>query len=136
MHSVLGAEQLVAAQQLVRRVPVADHLIKYVVKIVRASRPSDAVSPEYVREMVNWGAGPRASQYMVLAAKARAVLDGRHSVSAEDIRAVAPSVLRHRLVVNYQAEAQNVTANALIERILRVPSPYRPLSTTRGTQGS
>jgi len=119
VHSVLGAEQLVAAQQLVRRVPVADHLIKYVVKIVRASRPGDAVSPEYVREMVNWGAGPRASQYMVLAAKARAVLDGRHSVSAEDIRAVAPSVLRHRLVVNYQAEAQNVTANALIERILQ-----------------
>ena len=119
VHSVLGADQLVAAQQLVRRVPVADHLIKYVVKIVRASRPSDAVSPEYVREMVNWGAGPRASQYMVLAAKARAVLDGRHSVSAEDIRAVAPSVLRHRLVVNYQAEAQNVTANALIERILQ-----------------
>ncbi len=119
VHSVLGAEQLVAAQQLVRRVPVADHLIKYVVKIVRASRPGDAVSPEYVREMVNWGAGPRASQYMVLAAKARAVLDGRHSVSAEDVRAVAPSVLRHRLVVNYQAEAQNVTASALIERILQ-----------------
>ena len=119
VHSVLGAEQLVAAQQLVRRVPVADHLIKYAVKIVRASRPGDAASPEYVREMVNWGAGPRASQYMVLAAKARAVLDGRHSVSAEDVRAVAPAVLRHRLVVNYQAEAQNVTASALIERLLQ-----------------
>lgn len=119
VHSVLGAEQLVAAQQLVRCVPVADHLIKYAVKIVRASRPGDAASPEYVREMVNWGAGPRASQYMVLAAKARAVLDGRHSVSAEDVRAVAPAVLRHRLVVNYQAEAQNVTASALIERLLQ-----------------
>ncbi len=119
VHSVLGAQQLVAAQQLVRRVPVADHLIKYVVKIVRASRPGDAASPEYVREMVNWGAGPRASQYMVLAAKARAVLDGRHSVSAEDVRVVAPAVLRHRLVVNYQAEAQNVTASALIERLLQ-----------------
>ena len=119
VHSVLGAEQLVAAQHLVRRVPVADHLIKYAVKIVRASRPGDAASPEYVREMVNWGAGPRASQYMVLAAKARAVLDGRHSVSAEDVRAVAPAVLRHRLVVNFQAEAQNVTASALIERLLQ-----------------
>jgi len=119
VYSVLGAEQLIAAQQLVRRVPVADHLIKYAVKIVRASRPGDAASPEYVREMVNWGAGPRASQYMVLAAKARAVLDGRHSVSAEDVRAVAPAVLRHRLVVNYQAEAQNVTASALIERLLQ-----------------
>ena len=119
VQNVLGAKQLVAAQQLVRRVPVADHLIKYAVKIVRASRPSDAASPEYVREMVNWGAGPRASQYMVLAAKARTVLDGRHSVSAEDVRAVAPAVLRHRLVVNYQAEAQNVTASALIERLLQ-----------------
>ena len=119
VHSVLRAEQLVAAQQLVRRVPVADHLITYAVKIVRASRPGDAASPEYVREMVNWGAGPRASQYMVLAAKARTVLDGRHSVSAEDVRAVAPAVLRHRLVVNYQAEAQNVTASALIERLLQ-----------------
>ena len=119
VHNVLGAKQLVAAQQLVRRVPVADHLIKYAVRIVRASRPSDAASPEYVREMVNWGAGPRASQYMVLAAKARTVLDGRYSVSAEDVRAVAPAVLRHRLVVNYQAEAQNVTASALIERLLQ-----------------
>ena len=114
VQSVLGAEELVAAQQLVRRVPVADHLIKYAVKIVRASRPGDTASPEYVREMVSWGAGPRASQYIVLASKARAVLDGRHSVSAEDIRAVAPAVLRHRLVVNYQAEAQNVNASALI----------------------
>ena len=69
--------------------------------------------------MVSWGAGPRASQYIVLASKARAVLDGRHSVSAEDIRAVAPAVLRHRLVVNYQAEAQSVNASALIERLLQ-----------------
>ena len=119
VQSVLGAEELVAAQQLVRRVPVADHLIKYAVKIVRASRPGDTASPEYVREMVSWGAGPRASQYIVLASKARAVLDGRHSVSAKDIRAVAPAVLRHRLVVNYQAEAQNVNASALIERLLQ-----------------
>ena len=104
----MGAEQLVAAQQLVRRVPVADHLIKYAVKIVRASRPGDAASPEYVREMVNWGAGPRASQYMVLAAKARAVLHGRHSVSAEDVRAVAPAVCAIALWW-HQAEAQNVT---------------------------
>ena len=68
--------------------------------------------------MVNWGAGPRASQYLVLAAKARAVLDGRHSVSIEDIRAIAPAVLRHRIVVNYHAEAQNINAAALVERLL------------------
>ncbi len=118
VDSVLTAEQLVAAQQLVRRVPIADHLIKYAVNLVRASRPVDAQAPDYVREMVNWGAGPRASQYLVLASKARAVLDGRHSVAEEDIRAVAPAVLRHRLVVNYHAEAQNVTASALVNRLL------------------
>jgi MoxR-like ATPase len=118
IESVLDAQQLVAAQQLVRRVPIADHLISYAVNLVRSSRPGDAAAPDYVREMVNWGAGPRASQYLVLASKARAVLDGRHSVSQEDIRAVAPAVLRHRLVVNYHAEAQNVTATALIERLL------------------
>ena len=86
--------------------------------LVRASRPSDEKTSSYVKEMVNWGAGPRASQYLVLAAKARAVLDGRHSVSIEDIRAIAPAVLRHRIVVNYHAEAQNVNAAALVERLL------------------
>jgi len=118
VNSVLNAEQLVAAQQLVRRVPVADHLVKYAVGLVRASRPSDEKTSSYVKEMVNWGAGPRASQYLVLAAKARAVLDGRHSVAIEDIRAVAPAVLRHRIVVNYHAEAQNINAVALVERLL------------------
>jgi MoxR-like ATPase len=118
VNAVLNAEQLVAAQQLVRRVPVADHLVKYAVNLVRASRPSDEKTSSYVKEMVNWGAGPRASQYLVLAAKARAVLDGRHSVSIEDIRAIAPAVLRHRIVVNYHAEAQNINAAALVERLL------------------
>ncbi len=118
VNAVLNAAQLVAAQQLVRRVPVADHLVKYAVALVRASRPSDEKTSGYVKEMVNWGAGPRASQYLVLAAKARAVLDGRHSVALEDIRAVAPAVLRHRIVVNYHAEAQNINATTLVERLL------------------
>ena len=118
VNAVLNAEQLVAAQQLVRRVPVADHLVKYAVALVRASRPSDEKTSRFVKEMVNWGAGPRASQYLVLAAKARAVLDGRHSVAVEDIRAVAPAVLRHRIVVNYHAEAQNISAATLVERLL------------------
>ena len=118
VQKVVDAEQLVALQQLVRRVPVADHCIRYAVELVRASRPTNSQAPDYVREMVNWGAGPRASQYLVLAAKARAILAGRHSVAVEDIRAVALPVMRHRIVVNFHAEAQNINAQGLVERLL------------------
>jgi MoxR-like ATPase len=102
----------------VRRVPVADHCIRYAVELVRASRPTNSQAPDYVREMVNWGAGPRASQYLALAAKARAILAGRHSVAVEDIRAVALPVMRHRIVVNFHAEAQDINAQGLVERLL------------------
>ena len=118
VQKVVDAAQLVALQQLVRRVPVADHCIRYAVELVRASRPTNSQAPDYVREMVNWGAGPRASQYLVLAAKARAILAGRHSVAVEDIRAVALPVMRHRIVVNFHAEAQNINAQSLVERLL------------------
>ncbi|MDA0333741.1 MAG: MoxR family ATPase [bacterium] len=118
VRPVLNGEQIVAFQQLVRRVPVADHLVEYAVRLVRSSRPTDGTAPEHVREMVNWGAGPRASQFLVLAGKARAALHGRHSVSAEDIRAVALPVLRHRIVVNFHAEAQAVSADGLAQRLL------------------
>ena len=118
VQKVVDAAQLVALQQLVRRVPVADHCIGYAVELVRASRPGNSQAPDYVREMVNWGAGPRASQYLVLAAKARAILAGRHSVAVEDIRAVALPVMRHRIVVNFHAEAQDINAQGLVERLL------------------
>ena len=118
VQKVVDAAQLVALQQLVRRVPVADHCIRYAVELVRASRPTNSQAPDYVREMVNWGAGPRASQYVVLAAKARAILAGRHSVAVEDIRAVALPVMRHRIVVNFHAEAQDINAQGLVERLL------------------
>ena len=118
VQKVVDAAQLVALQQLVRRVPVADHCIRYAVELVRASRPTNSQAPDYVREMVNWGAGPRASQYLVLAAKARAILAGRHSVAVEDIRAVALPVMRHRIGVNFHAEAQNINAQGLVERLL------------------
>ncbi len=116
--NVINAQQIVALQELVRRVPVADHCIRYAVELVRASRPRDGKAHDYVREMVNWGAGPRASQYLVLAAKARAIIDGRHSVAIDDIKAVALPVMRHRIVVNFHAEAQNVSATSLINRLL------------------
>ena len=118
VQAIVDAAQLAELQHLVRRVPVADHCIGYAVELVRATRPGNSQAPDFVREMVNWGAGPRASQYLVLAAKARAILAGRHSVAVEDIRAVALPVMRHRIVVNFQAEAQNINAQGLIERLL------------------
>ncbi|MBT6144197.1 MAG: MoxR family ATPase [Gemmatimonadetes bacterium] len=126
VRPVLDGEQLVAFQRLVRRVPVADYLVDYAVRLVRSSRPTDAAAPEYVKEMVNWGAGPRASQFLVLAGKARAALHGRHSVSTEDIRAVTLPVLRHRIVVNFHAEAQAVNADGLAQRLLDEIQPDGP----------
>ncbi len=116
--TVVTGDQILALQKLVRRVPIADHLIQYAVRLVRSTRPDDPLAPDYVKEMVNWGAGPRASQYLALAGKARAILHGRHAVSTDDIRAAALPVLRHRIVVNFQAEAQNVSAAILVGRLL------------------
>jgi MoxR-like ATPase len=115
---VIDAEQIVEMQQLVRRVPVADQIINYAVRLVRSSRPANDIAPDYVKEMINWGAGPRASQYLILAGKARAILDGRHSVSIDDVRAAALPVLRHRIVPNFHAEAENVNAPELVRRLL------------------
>ena len=123
VESVLDGERIIAFQRLVRQVPIADHLIRYAVRLVRASRPADEAAPDYVREMVNWGAGPRASQYLTLAAKARAALDGRHAVSQQDIDAVALPVLRHRIVVNFHAEAQSTNADDIARRLLEDIQP-------------
>ena len=120
---VLTGEQIVAFQRLVRRVPVADHLVNYAVRLVRSTRPADTDAPDYVKELISWGAGPRASQFLVLAGKARAVLYGRHSVSMEDIRAVALPVLRHRIIVNFHAEAQAVNGEDLARRLLDSVQP-------------
>jgi len=119
IKSVLNAEQLINAQNLALRIPIADHLIKMVVQLVRSSRPKDLEAPDYIREMVNWGAGPRASQNIVMSAKARALLDGRFSVAEEDIRQVAPEVLCHRIVANYNAEAENVSPKDIVFRLLK-----------------
>ena len=118
VDKVLDGAKVVEMQQLVRQVPVADQVISYAVKLVRATRPAEPGAPEYIRQMVNWGAGPRASQYLVLAGKARAILAGRHSVAIEDIRAAALPVLRHRIVVNFHAEAENVNSSTLVGRLL------------------
>jgi MoxR-like ATPase len=118
----LSAEELQAMADLVRRVPVADHLAQYAIRIVRQTRVGRGESGPSKNDMVDrylsWGAGPRASQFLVLAAKARAALHGRHCVEMEDLRAVAHPVLRHRIVTNFNAEADGVTPDHVIDRLL------------------
>ena len=118
IEPVLDAQRIVELQELVTRVPVSDEVFQYAVKLVRRTRPEDATAPEYIRDNLSWGAGPRASQYLVLAGKARALLDGRLTVSTQDIDALAAPILRHRMLTNFQAEARGITSNQLIQRLL------------------
>jgi MoxR-like ATPase len=118
VEPVLDAERILRFQELVRRVPAADHVVHYAVHLVQASRPGRDGSPPFVEESVSWGAGPRASQYLVLGAKARALLNGRYAVSVDDIRALAPAVLQHRILTNFTAEAEGVSAGNIISRLL------------------
>jgi MoxR-like ATPase len=118
LETVLGASEVLELQELVRRVPVPDPVVDFAVKLARATRPKDALAPENVRTWISWGAGPRASQALVVGAKARALLEGRLAVSREDVVRVAKPILRHRLVLNYQAEAEGVRADDLVERLL------------------
>jgi MoxR-like ATPase len=116
----LNAEQIQEYAHLVRRVPVADHIVQYALQLARKTRVGRPEATDLVTKYVTWGAGPRASQYLVLAAKARAALDGRLFVSADDIAAVAAPVLRHRIITNFSAEADGVTADAIIRHLLEV----------------
>ncbi len=112
---VLGAAELLQLQRLVRRLPAPPSLVEYAVKLVRSTRPDAAEATAKVKKYVSWGAGPRASQYLVLGAKARAAMDGRAMPDLDDVRSVAHAVLRHRLVVNFQAEADGIATEELIE---------------------
>ncbi len=98
--------------------PVSDHLVEYAVQLVRATRPQEAGAPEFVKNWVNWGAGPRASQYLILAAKTKAILEGRPTPGPEDVRFAAYPVLRHRIVTSFNAEADGVDTMEIIKRIL------------------
>jgi MoxR-like ATPase len=122
LRKVLSPQRILDLQDLVLRVPVADHVLRHAVALCRATRPTPA-SPDSVGKYVAWGAGPRASQHLVLAAKARAVLDGRYAVSIEDVRRMALPVFIHRLVRNFHAEADGVSSRALIERLLQTVQP-------------
>jgi MoxR-like ATPase len=118
LQPVLDAEQVLAIQSLVRRIPVSRGLIRGAVSLARLTRPKDGDAPPFIREYVDWGAGPRASQYLVLGAKARAALAGRPMADLEDVRTVAPSVLRHRVVTNFAAEAADRTSDDLVRELV------------------
>jgi MoxR-like ATPase len=115
---VLDAQSVLAMQALVRRIPVGRSLIRAAVSLARMTRPADSEAPGFIREYVDWGAGPRASQYLVLGAKARAAMAGRPMADLDDVRAVAPAVLRHRLVLNFAAEAADRTSEDLVRELV------------------
>ncbi len=117
VEKVLNAEQIIEFQDLVRKVPVAPNVVNYAVKLVRATRPNGEAS-KIVKDYVRYGAGPRASQYLILGAKARAAMQGRFTPDIDDVRAVALPVLRHRIVTNFNAEAENVSTAEIVEKLL------------------
>ena len=120
----LGGEDILDFQRIARQVPAAEAVIQYAVRLVHASRPQTESSPDFIKDWVSWGAGIRASQNLILAGKVRALLLGRYNVSYGDVRALAPSVMRHRLLLNFHAEAERVSTNDVIERLLEaVPEP-------------
>lgn len=118
LQAVLERDDLIKLQELVRKVPVADAIVQYAMKLVRATRVKTSDALPFVDEWVAWGAGPRACQYLILGAKARAILTGRTYVSADDVKAVAHPVLRHRVLTNYNAEAAGITSDTVIDKLL------------------
>src|SRR4051812_20809785 len=124
VQRVLSADKILQMQELVRQVIVADHVFQYAVDLVRATRPKEADTPAFLPELISWGAGPRASQYLILAGKARALLHGRLHVTTQDIKEIAYPVLRHRLVTTFHADAEGITTDQIIERLLHtIPLP-------------
>src|SRR5690606_4928501 len=118
LRKVLSAQQILAYQALVLRVPADDDVVREAVTLVRRTRPADPSAPDYVRQHLSRGAGPRARQSLILAGKARAVLRGESAVRREDIRALAAPILRHRLLTNFQADARQITTDSIITRLV------------------
>ena len=126
LKSAMSGAEILRLQEIVRRVPAAKHVVEYAVKLVRSTRPDCDSCPDSVKGWISWGAGPRASQYLVLGAKARAVMHGRYHISCEDIRAVARPVLRHRILTSFNAEADGIDSLQITEELIKrvkVPQP-------------
>ena len=126
MTKVLSGKAIMNLQKLVRSVPVGDYVLDYVARLVRATRPKDPTAPDFVRKMVDWGAGPRAGQFLIWGAKAMAAMDGRFSVAIDDIKKVATPVLRHRISTNFQAQAEGKTSEDIIQQLLAVVGDPEP----------
>jgi MoxR-like ATPase len=114
----LTADQIVRLTAIVRRIPVAEHVYRFALRLARGTRPRSSSAPSFVRDYVSWGAGPRASQHLILGAKARAALHGRHCAAIDDVRHIARPVLRHRIITNYNAEADGVRADDIVDRLI------------------
>jgi MoxR-like ATPase len=117
LHPVLDAKDIIEYQDLVRRVPVADNVVDYAVNLVGKTRPNFNNAPQFIKDWISWGAGPRASQYLILGAKTRAVIDGRPTPDIDDVKAVAKPVLRHRLVTSFSAEAEGIDTVTIIDML-------------------
>ena len=122
LNPVFSAEEVVRIQGVVRKVPVADSVVSYAVRLAASSRPGQKGTPEFVNEWVNWGAGLRAGQALILGSKARALLQGRSHVTPDDVKALAAPVLRHRILPNFKAEAEGVDADKVVEKLLETVS--------------
>ena len=118
VDSILTGEEILRLQHLVRRVPIAPHVIHFALRLVRATRVLEEDCPEFVKESISWGAGPRGVQNLLLGAKARAVLEGRTYATTDDVRAVARPVLRHRVITNFNAESSGITSDDIVDRLL------------------
>lgn len=118
LNTVLKKHEIISLQDLVRRVPVADNVIDYTVKLVNKTRPNNGKSPKYINDWISWGAGPRASQYLILGAKTNCIIEGRFSPSIDDIKKIARPVLRHRLITNFNAEADGIKTIDIIEKLI------------------
>lgn len=118
LNKVLSAEDIINYQDLVRRVPVSDNVIEFTVNVVNATRPTNSHNKQEIKELVSWGAGPRASQYLILAAKARSIIQGRYTPNIDDIRSSMVPVLRHRIIPNFNAEAEGITSVDIINKLL------------------
>jgi len=138
VREVMSSRDILAVQQLVRQIPVSNHVVDYAVDLARATRPGAADAPDFITRWLAWGAGPRAAQYLILGAKARALLKGRFAVHAQDVRALAQPVLRHRIFTNFNADAEGVGAEQIIDKLLEtIAEPaYGEPSLTGTTPGS
>jgi MoxR-like ATPase len=130
-RKVMEGTAILRYQELVRRVPVSDFVVSYAVALSQGSRPNNPAAPQFIKDYVEWGAGPRASQYLILGAKARTILQGRYAVSIEDIQALAPSVLRHRVVPNFKAQGEGLSSLDIISRLLSDVKPTADGKTAR-----